>query len=254
MNFKTKAVVLSQKKYSENQKYLNILTPKNGVLNVRLRLYGQITKSVFSNISIGGFYEFSLFNGRFHMIVDSVEEIEIFFNLRYNPKNLALAQYLCEISYICNLSLQNTEKQLKLLLNSIWMLETEKSSCSMIKAVFELKLLSLSGYMLNLVCCKFCCNYEKENMFLNVSQGFLVCSDCLNKVNNMKNLKKLTKAVLYAMRFVLYKEDENVFKFKLTEKHQELFSNVMENIILIYLEKEPVTLEIYKQFDEEFKI
>ena len=54
------------------------------------------------------------------------------------------------------------------------------------------------------------------------------------------------------MKFILYKEDKNIFNFRLKKEHEDLFSNVVENIVLSYIEKEPITLEIYKQFNEEF--
>ncbi len=252
MNFKTKGVVLQQKSYLDNQKYLNILTPKNGILNVKLRLYGQVTKNIFSNVYVSGFYYFNLFSGRYGIVVDSVEELEQFFKLRFFPEKFALSQYFCELSYVLGLPLQNAEKQLRLLLNSLWFLEKGSLPIELIKSVFELKLLSYSGYMLNLVCCKFCCSYEKEEMFINPSKGFLVCKDCLNKENS-KNLILLTKAVLYAMRFTLYKEENYMFKFRLEKEQLNFFSKVVEHIVLAFVEKEPLTLKIYKQFSEEFK-
>ena len=253
MNFKTKAVVLQQKPYLDNQKYLNILTTKNGILNVKLRLYGQVTKSIFSNIYVSGFYEFNLFSGRYGIVVDSVEEIEQFFKLRFFPDKFALSQYFCELSYILGLPLQNSSKSLKLLLNSLWFLEKGDMPTSLIKAVFELKMLSYSGYMLNLVCCKFCCSYEKEKMYINPFKGFLVCEDCLKTQNNGR-LILLTKAVLYAMRFTIYKGQKHIFKFSLETKQLNFFSKIAEIVVLAFIEKEPLTLKIYKQFNEEFKI
>lgn len=255
MNFKVRAVVLKEKKYLENQKYLNILTAKNGVLNVKLQLHGQITKNVFSNVYVAGFYEFNLFNGKFGIVVDCVEEIETFFNLRFKPERFVLSQYFCELSYILNSSCEKTSKQLNLLLNSIWILnEKEKFSCDFVKSVFELKLLSYSGYMPNLVCCKFCCNYEKNEMFFDAFHGILICKDCLKNVNNKTYIFKLTKAVLYAMRFIIYKEDKDIFKFKLEKKHLKIFCNIIENIVLIFIERKPLTLKIYKQFKEEINL
>lgn len=254
MNFKVKAIVLKQKPYLENQKYLDILTPKNGILNVKLAVKGQITKNVFSNVNVSGFYEFNLFNGKFGIIVDCVEETNLFFKLRFNPKKFALSQYFCELSHIFNLSLENSKKQLNLLLNTLWLLENKNVSCKFLKAVFELKLICHSGYMPNLVCCKFCCVYEKSQMFFNLFKGFLICKDCLNLNKNLQQdkLVLLTKAVLYAMRFIIYKEDKKIFNFKLSKENLNLFSKIVENIVLLFLEKPPLTLKIYKQFTEEF--
>ena len=252
MNLKTKGIVLKQKDYLENQKYLQILTPKNGILSVKLRVYGQITRVIFSNICISGFYLFDLFCGEFGIVVDFVEEIEIFFNLRFFPEKLALAQYFCELSYLFNISLKKASKQLNLLLKSIWFLEKDKISISFLKSIFELRLLSYSGHMPNLVCCKFCCCYENEEMFFDVYQNFLVCRDCLKKYRYTNRLLKISKSVLYAMRFIIYKEDKDIFKFRLGKEHLNLLGTVSENVILYILEKEPLSLRIYKELEEEF--
>ena len=254
LNFKTKGIVLKQKNYLENQKYLNILTPKNGILNVKLKINAKITKNIFSNIYVSGFYEFNLFCGQYGNVVDDVEEIEQFFNLRFFPEKLALAQYFCELSYILNLPATKAKEQLNLLLNSVWLLEKEKVSLEFIKAVFELKLISFSGHMPNLVCCKFCCSYEKEDMFFNIYQSFLVCKDCFEKVEQKNGFLKLSKAVLYAMRFIIYKDGKDIFKFKLEKSHLDLLGEVIEKSILSIIEKEPLTLKIYKEFKEEFKV
>ena len=122
-----------------------------------------------------------------------------------------------------------------------------------IKAVFELRLISYSGHMPNLVCCKFCCNYEKDEMFFNIFQNFLVCGDCLRKIEKRQGFIKLTKAVLYAMRFIIFKDAKDIFKFKLEKKQLDLLAKITEREILILLEKEPLTLKVYKEFKEELK-
>ena len=254
MNFKTKGIVLKQKNYLENQKYLDILTPENGILNVKLRIHGKITRNIFSNIYVCGFYEFNLFCGQFGAIIDDVEEIEQFFNLRFFPEKLALAQYFCELSYILSLPTTKAKDQLNLLLNSIWLLEKEKAGLEFVKAVFELKLLSYSGHMPNLVCCKLCYSYEKEEMFFNIYQSFLVCKDCFKNVKEKNGFLKLSNAVLYAMRFIIYKDKKDIFKFKLEKNHLNLLGKVVEKSILSIIEKEPLTLKIYKEFKEEFKV
>lgn len=250
MNFKTKAVVLRCRSCSEDRKYLSLLTLDSGILNVLFKIRGSITKSVYCNVYVAGFYEFNLFRGRFGIIVDSVENIEQFFKLRYSPIRFALSQYFCELSYFLGLSGRNLSRHLKLLLNAIWLLEKGCLCCEFIKFVFELKLLSISGYMPNLVCCKFCCSYENDVMFFCARQGFLVCADCANKNNKMAGLVELSKASLYAMRYVVYKEDRHIFKFKLDKKYLVFLSNLVENMVLLYLEKDIITLKIYKELVE----
>ena len=137
MNFDVKGIVLKKIDYSDNQKYLDILTFKNGILNVKLRIYGQVTKNIFSNICVSGYYYFNLYSGRYGIVVDYVEEIEQFFKIRFNPLKFALSQYFCELCYVLTLPLKDSAKSLSLILNSIWLLQNEKFSCEFLKCVFE---------------------------------------------------------------------------------------------------------------------
>ena len=253
MHLKIAGIVLKQKKSIGEQKYLTLLTSQRGIIDVKLRIFGKINKNITRNVNVLGYYYFDIFDGNHGYIVDSAETIESFFNLRYCPEKLALAQYFCELTYLLVPSKQRALRHLKLLLNSLWLLEKDRYSRDFIKCVFELRLLSLSGYMPNLVGCKICCNYEKELMFYVPFQGELICSDCLENINQKHDIFKLTKPVLYAMRYIIYKDDKDIFKFKINHDQLEYLSNLIEKIVLIFTEKELSTLKIYHQFNEEFR-
>ena len=253
MHLKIAGIVLKQKKYLNEQKYLTLLTSQRGLIDVKLRIFGKINKNIHRNVNVLGYYYFDIFDGNHGYVVDSAETIEPFFNLRYDPEKLALAQYFCELTYLLVPSKQRALRHLNLLLNSLWLVEKNRYSHDFIKCVFELRLLSLSGYMPNLVGCKICCNYEKEKMFYIPFQGELICSDCLKNINCKYDIFELTKPVLYAMRYVIYKDDKDIFKFKIHPEQLKYLSNLIEKIVLTFSEKKPITLKIYHQFNREFR-
>ena len=88
-------------------------------------------------------------------------------------------------------------------------------------------------------------------MFYVPSQGFLICSDCI-KAGKYSGEVKLTKSVLHAMRYIIYKDDKDIFKFKLEASQLDFLSKLVEKSVMIYVEKELVTLKIYHQFTGEF--
>ena len=247
MNFKMKGLVLKQKNFLNEQKFLTILTAERGLIFAKMKLGGQISRNVFTNVNVLGYYDFNIFEGRFGCVIDSVEFLELFFNLRYDPKCLALAQYFCELTDLFVPSKQRASKHLNLLLNSLWLLCGKKLECEFIKVVFEFRMISISGYMPNLVGCRFCCSYEKFRMFYALNQGFLVCSDCL-KINKVVNVVELTRPVLHAMRYIIYKSDKEIFNFRLDMISLHKLSRLVESCVLIFAEQELKTLRIYKQF------
>lgn len=248
MHLKIKGLILKQKNFLNEQKFLTILTAERGLIFAKMKIGGQINRNIFSNVNVLGYYEFNIFDGRFGYSIDAVEILELFFNLRYDPKKLALAQYFCELTNLFVPSKQLAKKHLNLLLNSLWLLCKKKFSCVFIKTVFEFRLISISGYMPNLIGCKFCCNYEKNRMFYVSDQGFLVCSDCLKNNKISSNFIELTKPVLHAMRFIIYKNDRDIFNFRLKTDSLNFLSKLVENCVLIFSESELKTLKIYRQF------
>lgn len=247
MNFKTKGVVLSQRKYNSEQKYLTLLSPERGLIDVRLRVFGQITNNTFQNIIVGGYYHFNIFEGKSGLVIDAAEPLELFFDLRYRPEQLALAQYFCELTKCLVPSQQRADRHLSLLLNSLWLLEKEKRSPDFIKSVFEFRMLAISGYMPNLVCCKKCCEYQKSKMYYLPYQSALICGDCLAK-EPQPEVIELSVPVLHAMRFILYKPDKEIFQFRLNKQNETQLFYLCEKCVRMVLEHELVTLTIYHQF------
>lgn len=89
----------------------------------------------------------------------------MFYELRLDIEKLALAQYFCELMINIVPEGAETVPYLRLILNSLYFVANGKRPMPLIKAVFELRLLSLAGFMPNLVCCDKCKIYESKIMY-----------------------------------------------------------------------------------------
>ena len=246
MNIKIKGIVLSQRTFRPREKYLTLLTDGRGLLEVRLRVFGQITTNSFSNIGVMGYYYFDLFDGKSGFVVDAAEPIETFFDLRYDPVKLALAQYFCELTQFMVPPLQNAGENLRFLLNTLYLLKEDARNQQLLKAVFEFRILRLCGFLPNLICCVRCCQYEGTQMYYLPLRSQLICSDCLKKEPHC-TVVPLPKPVLHAMRFILYKDSSDVFQFQLDDKSLQYLGRLSEYCILIHTDRPLKSLEIYKQ-------
>ena len=56
----------------------------------------------------------------------------------------------------CAASYVNAEEQLRLILNSLYMIANDKRPTELVKCIFELRLMTISGYVPDLVCCRDC--------------------------------------------------------------------------------------------------
>lgn len=254
MIIKTQGVILSQRSYRDNEKYLTILTKDCGLIEARIRVFGQIKRTIFQSICPPGYYKMDLFvSKQMYYTVDTIEKIEDFFTLRYDVEKLALAGYFCELTQALVPAKEHVWVYLRLLLNTLYLLEQEKRIPLFLKAVFELRSLSISGFMPNLVCCRECCEYEQKQMYFLPLEGELICSDCMREHPAQRNDLPilLNKPVLSAMRYIIYKDFDKLFDFSLSPVYLKQLSQVTEYYMLTRLEKEFNSLVMYKQLKTE---
>ena len=119
------------------------------------------------------------------------------------------------------------------------MSETKKDP-RQIRAVAELRLLSLAGYMPNIVMCADCGRYEGGGFHLDVQGGQLLCADCAAAKGLQPNLNA---AALAALRHVLLSEDKKIFSFSIAPDALAQLSRISQAQVLSVLEKPPKTLD-----------
>ena len=95
---------------------------------------------------------------------------EVFFGLRDDIEKLALGQYFCALAAELAPEMEPAGDFLRVVLNSLHLLEKQMRSCRFLKAVTELKLLSLAGFMPDLTVCRHCEKAPSGDMAFNVPE------------------------------------------------------------------------------------
>ena len=163
-----------------------------------------------------------------------------------------LCYYLCELAH--ELSDENVEAEelLRLLLNSLYALSEGRFSERVVKAAFELRAMSVSGYAPQLHACT-ACGRSEGDLYLNVQGGTVICSECLSKnrfrgeedLRATQSLLPLSPSVLAAMRYCIECSVSRVFSFALEEEELDVLCRAAESYVLLHLEKRFATLEYY---------
>ena len=250
MIIKAEGVVLSQRNYRDSEKYLTILTKEYGLIETAFRVFGQVKRAAYQSLGVCGYYRFDLFVNKNRYSVNAIEKIEDFFGLRYDVEKLALAGYFCELTQSLVPPRELAWVYLRLLLNTLHLLEQDKRTQEFLKAVFELRVMAISGFMPNLVCCRSCCAYQKPNMYFLPLSGELVCSDCLDPMS--REIKALVSpTVLNAMRYIIYKDFEQLYGFSLDKEPLRQLGTITEFYLLSRIEREFKSLDLYHQLHRE---
>lgn len=236
----TMGLVLREVKVGEADKIITLFTPQ-GIISAAAKGSRRLKSKLFSATSLFCYAEFTLFEGKMYT-VDEATEKEVFYGIRESVEGMALAMYLAELAMVTTPQGEEAAKQLRLLLNSFWVISRHKMDLAQVKAIYELRMLSMGGYMPALVGCDVCCRYEDAAFYFNAASGKLLCRECAAQRGAQPNL---SFSALTAMRHICLVDDEKVFSFTLANDALAQLSIAAENYMLYALDKPLKTLEFY---------
>ena len=241
MNSTTKGLVIREQTTGENDRLVTLLTAAHGLVRAFVRGGKQLKNRRAAATSLFCYGEFALYRGRDAYTVDSAAPIEVFFGLRQDIDRLAAAQYFAQLSYELAVEEQPAPELLRLLLNTLHLLCKGTKPLVQIKAVFELRALSISGYMPNILACANCGTYETPVMYFDVDGGCIYCENCPKA-----GAVAVSKTVMTAVRYICLTEPGRIFGFVLSPEQMALLGRVTEQYTLRRLDRRFTTLEFYK--------
>lgn len=235
----TDGLIIREKSTGEQNRLVTVLTRDYGV--IRACVYGakKIGSRTGAATQLFAFSELGIAERRGSYIIEAAKPKEVFFNLRNDVKKIALAQYFAELSECLVPEGENTEEYLRLILNSLMLLMEDKRSEKLIKAVFELSILSMAGYMPNIVACEECGKYEDEFMSFDVSSGNIYCNTCSSFG------MKVPMGVISAIRHIVLSDRQKIFNFTLSESNLQALADVSEKYVSVTLQRKFRTLDFY---------
>lgn len=236
-------LVLREVKVGESDRILTLLTPELGIINASAKGSLRLKSKLFSACGLFCYSEFSLFQGKSMYIINDAQVKQVFFGLRESIESTALAMYMAELVQTLSPTGQEAEVQLRLLLNSLYILAKGHRPPRMVKAVYELRALSEAGFMPNLLCCACCQKYGDDQFYLDVQSGDLLCGECAQKRGIAPNLDG---ASLTALRHIVLVDAKKIFNFSIPPASMDLLCNVAEKYALQHLERPLKSLEFLK--------
>ena len=243
MRTDAEGLVITEKCVGESDRLVTVLTKQKGVLRAFVQRPGRAKNGRLSATRLFSYSRFTLFEGRDKYIIDDARPIEVFFGLRNDIGRLALAQYFCELS--AALAPQGSEAgdYLRLVLNALYLLCRGRRSDGIVKAAVEMRMLSLSGYMPDLVGCSECGRFEADGMYFLPLSGRIVCGECGRPAGEPSVL--LGRGAMAGLRHTVYAPFERVFSFSLSERGVRELDAAAEAYVLHTLGRGFGTLDFY---------
>ena len=238
-----RGIVLRAVDTKESDKILTVLTA-DGKLPVVAKGARSRKSRVTACTQLLAYSELTLSESRGWQYLSEGSTLELFEGVRRDIGLLSLASYLAELTEAAALEEVESGAVLSLLLNALYALGQLEKLPALVKAAFELKLMSLIGFEPLADACAFCGAPEPEGAVLDVREGVICCARCGRGERGLA--LPLSPGALAALRRVLYGEAKRLYSFSLSEPELKQLGDAAEAYVHAMLERSFKTLDFYK--------
>ncbi len=240
----TDGLVIKQRTMDTDDSLLTILTKDLGVVYAYAKGAKRMKSSLLSSTELLCYSHFVLFKNRERYSVNNADLNQVFFGVREDITKLSLATYFAQLSGIVLPVEEPEEEALRLFLNCLHLLEKDKLPQTQLKAIFELRLMTLCGFMPDLVGCAGCGTYEAVEMYFVPQSGEILCGNCKGRAATP--VFPLSRSVLQAMRHIIYSDFSKLFAFALAPESLEQLSLASERFVKAQVDTPLPTLDFYQ--------
>ena len=244
----TTGLVLRETETKETDKILTVLTPDLGRIPLIARGARRRNSPLAACSQLLAYSELTIYQRGAWRYVSEGSTIELFDGVRQDFELLSLASYFAELTESVVGEEQSAPEVLRLLLNALYALSTLKKDPALVKPVFELRLMALSGFEPLADGCAVCGRPEPEQPMLDVVQGVVHCASC--KQPGGLSLP-LTKGSLAALRHALYADGKKLYSFSADRQTLQQLQHAAEGFVAAQLERSFRTLDYYKTIRTE---
>ena len=248
-----KGVVLMQKPCGEQDRFIDILTAECGMLEVLVKGAGKLNSKTGSATQLFAYSEFCLGDRKKGVrILNSVSPISVFYGLRRSVSAVALASYFSQCLQYAVMPRSEVPEILRLMLNCLHFLSEEKMEQAHLKAIFELRLAALLGFMPDVLMCKRCCANLPEEISFCVENGWFYCKECRpESTEEMHTWIDMPTGTLSAIRFIVLSDFERIFFFRIGEEAKVLLYQFAELFLQYHIDRRFPALDYYKTLTDK---
>ena len=244
MYITTGGLVLRETTYKESSKILTVLTASEGKLTVSAKGARRRGSKSAAGTQLLTYSEMTLYSGRGGWTLTEARSIEQFAGIRDDIEKLSLASYFAELLEAVSDEDTPNPEILQLGLNGLFALSESIREDKLIKAVFELRLMSIAGYAPATEACAVCGKRDMDEPYFSLG-GMVFCRGCA--INDGMPSVKLCKGSLDALRFIASAEPRKIFSFSLPRDGLDRLAVCAEQYLLMQLDRRFHTLDYYKK-------
>ncbi len=220
-----RGIIIKQANYGDAHRMLWIFTETDGIIKaVRYGIRGKKTSNAaaFQLFSYG---DFKLRPSRGEiMTAVSADVSDGFYPISEDIKKLALASYLSDITYTLLGEANPDKRVLALFLNAVYALSYRDEDMTKLKSVYELKLMSVGGYMPKL---------DTAGEYFRLASGTLV-----SREEHRAGDIKTDGALLAVMRYITACDDRRMLSFSVDGDIINRLNEITEKYLSLHCDTE----------------
>lgn len=242
-----KGIIVKESKYKENDKILTIVTDALGKVNVIAKGVAKPT-SKLNALAPLALIEFDLKSVSDNMYISTgASKLIDFYDISKDLETYAYVSYILNLANDMFLYDDTFPELFKLLINTIYLYYKGTKNKELLKCVFELRALIISGYAINIDECAFCGKEEAE--YINLYEGECYCKTC----GNSDMGRTISPSVLLSLKHITYSDEKKLFSFSLNGPYIKELSIISTNYIKICMEKEYSSLKYLRNIQKGLK-
>jgi len=187
------------------------------------------------------FGEYLVYRGSSTYHINSVEPIEIFYNLRTDLDKLKYAVHINKIVQDVTHENQNCYNILQLLLNTLYTISETDKDLDFVISIFKLRLLCILGFKPRVDECTIC--KQKDNIqYFSIKDDGFKCATCGKQDKSAITISESTKnAIMYTVKAPAKK----IYSFNIKSEALEEFKLIVKLYFNQKLEKEYKLEELF---------
>lgn len=223
-------IVLNAMPIGEYDKRITLLTRERGKITAFARGARRPQSQLLAATNPFSFGEFEVFEGRNSYNVSKATIRNYFRELTEDLDATYMGFYFLEFAdYFCQEN--NDEKEmLKLLYQSLRALSSPAYKKALVRAVFELKAVTINGEGPDMFSCMHC--HSKENLHIfSVKKGGMLCETCRDAAIG----RRILDDTRYTMQYIISSTVEKLYSFSVSDEVLKELTEIMEEYLKHYV-------------------
>lgn len=171
--------------------------------------------------------------------MEECENIESFQGFLDDLDDLTYASYFCELMDIAMIDEESNRELFKEFLTAFYLLKSKAVDIEILARAFEIKVLTLTGYSLNLDTCCICKKSINTSKYINLQYFGGVCSEC-SKENGLYLSNTAYNIIKYLSKITL----DKVHRVFVPEQTKKELQKVLQNLICNNYSRRPKSLDM----------